>query len=317
MVDAMVRAEKLTRHYRVRQGWGAARKVLRALDGVSFEMSPGRTLAVVGESGCGKSTLGKLVAQIEPATSGRLWLDGAEVSSTARTNLVRVIFQNPYGSLNRRMPAGRILEEPLRINTHMSAAERRDAVHEMLVRVGLHREHGARYPHMLSGGQRQRVAIARALMLRPKVVVADEPLAALDLSLQSQLLNLLRQMQDDFGVAYLFISHSLDVVEYLSDDVMVLYLGRVVEQGPINHIFRAPQHPYTQALLGSRICLDTAGRRLPAPVVLKSELPSPLDPPRGCAFHPRCPIAMRQCEDVRPELKPDANGALVACHAVD
>ena len=316
MPEAVVRAEGLARHYTVRQGWRSSPKLLRALDGVSFAMPPARTLAVVGESGCGKSTLGKLVARIEPPTSGRLWVDGVEVSRAARTNRVRVVFQNPYGSLNRRMRVGRILEEPLRINTRMSAPERRDAVADMLDRVGLRQEYHSRYPHMLSGGQRQRVAIARALMLEPKVVVADEPLAALDVSLQSQILNLLRQLQEDLGIAYLFISHALAVVEYLSDEVMVMYLGRVVEQGARDRIFRAPQHPYTRALLGSSMFVDTARRRNAGSAIPKGDLPSPLDPPGGCAFHRRCPVAMAQCRETRPELEPVGNGVQVACHAI-
>ena len=315
MFASVVKAEGLARHYTVRQGWLAAPKTLRALDGVSFVMSPARTLAVVGESGCGKSTLGKLVARIEPPSAGRLWLDGAEVFGADRTDLVRVVFQNHYGSMNPRMRVGTALEEPLRINTRLSAAERRDAVHEMLVRVGLPHDCYSRYPHMLAGGQRQRVAIARALMLGPKVVVADEPLAALDVSLQSRMLNLLRQLQEELGIAYLFISHSLAVVEYLGDEVMVMYLGRVVEHGPRDRIFRAPQHPYTQALLGSSMLVDS-GRRRGAPVIPSGELPSPLDPPGGCAFHRRCPIATARCRERRPELEPTADGVLVACHAV-
>ena len=317
MLDAVIEAERLSRHYKVRKGWRTAPAVVKALDGASFTLLRGRTLAVVGESGCGKSTLGKLVARIEPLTSGRLRLDGTEVAGAGRSRAVRVIFQNPYGSLNRRMRLGRILEEPLKINTRMNAAERRDAAREMMDRVGLQPEDYGRYPHMFSGGQRQRIAIARALVLRPKVVVADEPVAALDLSFRSQVLNLLRELQEDLGVAYLFISHSMSEVEYLSDEVMVMYLGRVVEHGATAQIFGSPRHPYTQALLGSTLFAAPGRRRRGPRVVMKGELPSPLDPPGGCAFHRRCPIAMPHCAEVRPELKPDSTGTMVACHAVE
>ncbi len=315
----VVKAKALTRYYDVRQGLLAGSKTLKALDGASFSLSPGKTLAVVGESGCGKSTLARLVTLIEPPTAGTLWLDGTEVGGATAEQIralrrsVQIIFQDPYGSLNPRKKVGTILEEPVAINTQTGAEERREAAYAMLDRVGLRREHYSRYPHMFSGGQRQRIAIARALMLRPKVVIADEPVSALDVSIQAQVLNLLMELQEEFDLAYLFISHGLSVVEHISDDVMVMYLGRTVEQGPKELIFSQPKHPYTQALLASTPFVDA--KRRAERVVLKGELPSPLSPPSGCAFHRRCPIAVPRCSSERPQLI-RYESISVACHAV-
>ncbi|GJL81061.1 MAG: dipeptide ABC transporter ATP-binding protein [marine bacterium B5-7] len=318
--NEVVRADRLTRYYEVRDGVFGSRKQLKALDGASFSLVPGQTLSVVGESGCGKSTLARLVTLIEPPTAGQLWLDGKNVGEADHHTLrdfrkmVQIVFQDPYGSLNPRKQVGAILEEPLKINTDMSTNDRRDASYAMLERVGLRREHYRRYPHMFSGGQRQRIAIARALMLRPRLVVADEPVSALDVSIQAQVLNLLMELQEEFQLAYLFISHGLSVVEHISDEVMVMYLGSTVEQGPKSEIFNNPRHPYTRALLASTPFVDPTKRA--ERVVLKGELPSPLDPPSGCAFHKRCPIAMEQCTTIRPELK--QHGSVhVACHAVE
>ena len=262
-------------------------------------MYPGKTLAVVGESGCGKSTLARLLTLIEEPTDGDLQIDGVDIKNLSKPNLkairqkVQIIFQNPYASLNPRKKIGTILEEPLVINTAESAADRRDKAIEMLEKVGLRKEHYHRYPHMFSGGQRQRIAIARALMLNPKVVVADEPVSALDVSVQAQVLNLLNDLQQDFGLAYVFISHGLSVVEHIADEVMVMYLGKMVEKGERNKIFDSPVHPYTQALLSSTPFVDPARRA--ERVKLSGELPSPLNPPNGCPFHQRCPIATEVC----------------------
>ncbi len=316
---AVAKASGLARYYEVGQGLLARSRTLKALDGVSFSLAAGRTLAVVGESGCGKSTLARLVTLIEPPTAGTLMIEGVDVAGHGAAAIrelrrkVQIVFQDPYGSLNPRKKVGAILEEPLRINTDMPAPARRDAAREMLDRVGLRPEHYRRYPHMFSGGQRQRIAIARALMLRPKLVVADEPVSALDVSIQAQVLNLLMELQEEYHLAYLFISHGLSVVEHISDEVMVMYLGRAVEQGPKAEIFGNPRHPYTRALLASTPFVDPARRA--ERVVLSGELPSPLDPPGGCAFHKRCPIAMERCRVERPELV--RHGAVdVACHAV-
>jgi len=314
-VSAVAEARGLTRHYNVRRGLFAPPAVLKAVDGVSFSIEPGRTLAVVGESGCGKSTLARLVTLIEPPTAGELRLIGRDAVKRApadRTPLrraVQIVFQNPYGSLNPRKKIGAILEEPLVINTKLPKPERQAQVRAMMAKVGLRPEHYHRYPHMFSGGQRQRIAIARALMLRPKLVVADEPVSALDVSIQAQVLNLLRDLQVEFELSYLFISHDLGVVRHVSDEVMVMYLGRPVEQGPKDSIFRKPLHPYTRALLASTPSVEKKRERM----VLTGELPSPLNPPAGCAFHTRCPFARERCQAERPMLRKlgDRN---VACH---
>ncbi len=313
----VLEAYDLARHYDVQRGLLGGKATVKALAGASFELSPGKTLAVVGESGCGKSTLARLVTLIEPPTAGRLLIDGADVTTVSpkqRKYLrqsVQIVFQDPYGSLNPRKKVGSILEEPLIINTQMSAAERREQARQMMAKVGLRPEHYSRYPHMFSGGQRQRIAIARALMLRPRILVADEPVSALDVSIQAQVLNLLMDLQEEFNLAYLFISHDLSVVRHIADEVMVMYLGRPVEQGPGETIFARPAHPYTRALLASTPAVDPSHRH--KRIALKGELPSPLDPPPGCAFHRRCPHATEVCGRDLPELR-RFDGRHVACH---
>jgi dipeptide transport system ATP-binding protein len=262
-----------------------------------------------------------MVTMIERPTTGRLLVDNADVVSGGREALrklrseVQIVFQNPYGSLNPRQRIGAALEEPLKINRRqMSAADRRREGLAMMERVGLRPEHYDRYPHMFSGGQRQRIAIARALMLRPRILVLDEPVSALDLSVQAQVLNILVSLQEEFGLAYLFISHGLSVVRHMADEVMVMYLGRPVEYGPRDEIFDNPRHPYTRALLAATPVADPARGRLKVP--LKGELPSPIHPPSGCAFHPRCPLAFDRCRVERPELE-RKGGVAVACFAVD
>ncbi len=310
-------AADLHRYYQVGRGPFKQPATLKAVAGASFTLAPGKTLAVVGESGCGKSTLARLITMIELPTSGRLSIDGQEVTGAAAVTLrslrpkVQMVFQDPYGSLNPRKQVGAILEEPLEINTPMSADERRRAARDMMAKVGLRPEYYGRYPHMFSGGQRQRIAIARALMLRPKVVVADEPVSALDVSIRAQVLNLLMDLQAEFNLAYLFISHDLGVVRHIADEVMVMYLGRTVEHGPKETIFAGPRHPYTRALLASTPAVDPAQRRQRA--AIKGELPSPFDPPPGCAFHRRCPHATPLCATAVPELRA-LDGRLVACH---
>jgi dipeptide transport system ATP-binding protein len=252
----LLEARDLVRHYRAPGGYFGAHGVVRALDGVTFTLMAGRTLAVVGESGCGKSTLARQVTMVETPTAGELRFDGRDVRADReyRAQLrpqVQMVFQNPFASLNPRRTAGQLLEEPLAIQRRGSKAARRDAAYAMLAKVGLRPEHYSRYPHMFSGGQRQRIAIARALMLRPRLVVADEPVSALDVSIQAQVLNLLMDLQQEFGVAYLFIAHNLSVVRHIADDVMVMYRGKVVEQGPKRALFARPQHPYTRTLFAS------------------------------------------------------------------
>jgi len=316
-VAALLEARGLTRHYTVSRGLGKPKGLVRALDGASFTVHAAQTLAVVGESGCGKSTLARQVTMIEQPTSGDLLLDGTNVAAADRATrrrlrpLVQMVFQNPYASLNPRKKVGTLLEEPLAINTDLDRATRRNAAERMMAKVGLRPEYYRRYPHMFSGGQRQRIAVARALMLNPRLVVADEPVSALDVSIQAQVLNLLMDLQQDLGIAYLFISHNLQVVRHIADDVAVMYLGRIVEYGPKAAVFARPAHPYTRALLAATPVLDARARR--ERVRLAGELPSPLDPPPGCPFHKRCPYAVARCATDVPELEP--LGAIrVACH---
>ena len=320
-MTAVVEVHDLRQVYRIGRGLFRQPDQLHAVAGVSFSVQPGRTLAVVGESGCGKSTLARMVALIEAPTSGRLTLGGVDVLSAApkqRRELrqaVQLVFQNPYGSLNPRKKIGAILEGPLEINTRLEAPERAQQARAMLALVGLRPEHYDRYPHMFSGGQRQRIAIARALMLKPKLVVADEPVSALDVSIQAQVLNLLADLQAELGLAYLFISHDLGVVRHIAHDVLVMYLGQTVEQGDKGRIFAQPLHPYTRALLGATPGLVGSGAAVPR-TVLKGELPSPLNPPPGCVFSTRCPLAAERCRTERPALR-ELAGRQLACHLAE
>ena len=300
-------AENVTRHYQVHGG-----RVLKAVDGVSFQLAAGRTLAVVGESGCGKSTLARVCALLEPPTAGTITIAGKQAGSSRALQLQnQMVFQNPFGSLNPRRTIGAALVEPLAINRRGTGRERVAAARDMLHRVGLRPEAYDRYPHMFSGGQRQRVAIARALMLRPAVVTADEPVSALDLSVQAQVLNLLRDLQDELGTAYLFISHDISVVRHMAQDVLVMYCGRPAEQGTRAAVLDRPLHPYTRMLLAATPFVDPARRILSTPV--HGELPSPIDTPPGCAFATRCPYAQEVCRAERPALRA-VEGRLVACH---
>ena len=313
-MSPLVTARDLRRVYRSKSGLFGKPQELHAVGGVSFEIEAGRTLAIVGESGCGKSTLARLVTLIEKPDGGTLSLDGADALDAANSKKLRrtvqLVFQNPYGSLNPRKTISQILEEPLIINTELGKAERRARALAMMARVGLGPEHARRYPHMFSGGQRQRIAIARALMLQPKLLVADEPVSALDVSVQAQVLNLLLDLQQQFGLAYMFISHDLAVVQYIAHDVLVMYLGLAVEHGPKERIFEKPLHPYTQALLASTPALGALSQ--PGKMA-KGEVPSPLDIPKGCVFATRCPHVTDLCRSERPPLRP-VGGRLVACH---
>jgi len=313
-------AHDLRQVYAIPRGFMREARRLHAVGGVSFTIEPARTLAVVGESGCGKSTLARIVALIERPTGGTLRLQGVDAvgaSPSERTRLrksVQMVFQNPYASLNPRKKIGAILEAPLAISTELTAKEQSDRARAMLARVGLRPEHYARYPHMFSGGQRQRIAIARALMLNPALVVADEPVSALDVSVQAQVLNLLADLQAELKLAYLFISHDLGVVRHISHDVLVMYLGLAMEQGPKEQIFSRPLHPYTQALLASTPGM--AGVPRGERIVLKGERPSPLDPPFGCVFSTRCRYVIDRCRAERPAPRP-VDGRMVACHLAE
>ncbi len=319
MTTPVLQADDLARHYRVSAGLFKLANTVKALDGVSFSLQAGRTLAVVGESGCGKSTLARQLVLIEAPTRGRLLIDGQDAAGADAATLARLrqrvqmVFQNPYASLNPRQNIAQALAEPLVINTRLNAAERGERVDAMLQRVGLRPEHAQRYPHMFSGGQRQRVAVARAMMLGPGIVVADEPTSALDVSIQAQILNLFMDLQEATATAYVFISHNLAVVEHVAHDVMVMYFGAAVEQGPKAAVLGTPLHPYTRALLAAVPVLRAADRK-PA-VALVGEMPSPLAPPSGCAFHTRCPLAQARCKAEVPVLR-EVGGRLVACHVV-
>ncbi|MFG6486578.1 peptide ABC transporter ATP-binding protein [Roseateles sp. BYS78W] len=312
----LLQADDLTKHYAVSRGLFKPKATVKALNGVSFTLAPKKTLAVVGESGCGKSTLARQLTLIEPPTRGSLKIRGVDASSAdvkALRRDVQMVFQNPFASLNPRKTIATTLAEPLLINTPLSAAERRERVDALATKVGLRPEHLRRYPHMFSGGQRQRIAIARAMILNPGIVVADEPVSALDVSIQAQILNLFMDLQDEFGTGYVFISHNLSVVEHVADEVMVMYLGAAVEVGDKRTLFASPLHPYTRALMSATPALKKADRR--ERIVIHGELPSPLNPPTGCAFHKRCPLAMPRCAQEAPLLR-DVDGRRVACHTV-
>ena len=318
-MSTVLEARDLKRTYTQKRGFFSAPATVKALDGVSFTLESGKTLAVVGESGSGKSTLARLLTLIELPSAGNLLINGEDVAQKtdeqrqALRQHVQIVFQNPYSSLNPRQKIGAALEEPLLINTNMSAKQRETAAREMMLRVGLRPEFYDRYPHMFSGGQRQRIAIARALMMRPKILVLDEPVSALDVSIRAQVLNLLAELQNEFQLAYVFVSHDLSVVKHIADDVMVIYLGHAVETGSKAAIFENPQHPYTKALLSATPTADPDAKK--NRIVLTGELPSPFNPPSGCTFHPRCPMAFEKCKTdaPQPELK---HGRQVSCWAV-
>jgi dipeptide transport system ATP-binding protein len=323
MSETVLETEALTKHYDVSGGLFRAKATVRALEGVSLSLAAGRTLAVVGESGCGKSTLARQIAMLEVPTSGTVRIGGVDATAAdaqtrrALRRSVQMVFQNPFASLNPRKKIGQALEEPLAINTALGRSERAERGLAMLGRVGLSPEHYRRYPHMFSGGQRQRVAIARALMLEPRLVIADEPVSALDVSIQAQVLNLLMDLQDETGVAYVFISHNLAVVELIADEVIVMYLGRVMERAPKAELFAAPRHPYTRALLASTPRVDVragaAALERAAKSALSGELPSPLAPPSGCVFRTRCPFAIGRCAEAVPALEPAGAAHAAAC----
>ena len=296
-----------------------AQGIVRAVDDVSFELEGGETVGLVGESGCGKSTLGKAIMRLVPNSDGRVVLDGQDITSmpnallkSVRKNM-QMIFQDPYGSLNPRHDVGTIIGQPLSV-AGWSRRDIRDRVAELVKQVGLPADAERRYPHEFSGGQRQRVGIARALALRPKVIICDEPVSALDVSVRAQVINLLQDLQQQTGVSYLFISHDLSVVEHISDHLIVMYLGRIVESGRGEHIWQQPAHPYTLALLAAAPVADPRLARSRAKQVLEGELPSPLNPPSGCSFHERCPMARERCSQERPVLRKLSGGRMVACH---
>jgi len=319
--DALLRADDLVRSFPVRGlAWRGRRPVIRALNGVSVSVARGETLAVVGESGCGKSTLARALVRLTELDSGQIRFAGEDVR-TLRGNALRrynrrvqLVFQDPYGSLNPRMTVGETLEEALRVHQIVAPPHRAARVTELLSQVRLPSDAAERFPHEFSGGQRQRIALARALSVQPDMLIADEIVSALDVSVQAQMLNLLLDLQHDLGLAILFVSHDLRVVRHLAHRVAVMYLGRVVEVGDADAVFSSPLHPYTQALLLAVPVPDPAIEKRRERGVLQGEVPSPLNPPKGCRLHPRCPKAMSQCRTVEPVLKQQAEGHWVACH---
>ena len=317
----LLQAIDLKKHYPVKKGMFAPERLVKALDGVSFNLERGKTLAVVGESGCGKSTLGRLLTMIETPTGGELYYQGQDLlkhdpqAQKLRRQKIQIVFQNPYGSLNPRKKVGQILEEPLLINTSLSKEQRREKALSMMAKVGLKTEHYDRYPHMFSGGQRQRICIARALALNPEFVVCDEPVSALDVSVQAQIINLLKTLQKERNLTYLFISHDLSVVEHISDSIGVMYLGGLVETGATEDIFANPLHPYTQALFSAIPMPDPDLKR--NRIILEGSIPSPANPPKGCKFHTRCSRCMECCKTEEPKAKDMGNGHVVKCHLYD
>jgi dipeptide transport system ATP-binding protein len=308
---SLLEVKDLKMHYPIKSFLGETR-VVKALDGISFKVSAQKTLGIVGESGCGKSTLAKTLMGIEPPTSGSISFKGKSSQSISTKELfqtIQMIFQDPYSSLNPRKKAWRLIAEPLLINSSCSKEECFDKACELMEKVGLRPEMANRYPHMFSGGQRQRLGIARALILNPEILICDEPVSALDVSIQAQVLNLLVELQDSLKLTYLFISHDLNVVEHIADEIMVMYLGKIVEYGPRDQIFNNPQHPYTLALLkSSPNVFEENDQHEP----LKGEPPSPINPPSGCSFHERCPQATERCQRETPLLS-DHKERAVAC----
>jgi oligopeptide/dipeptide ABC transporter ATP-binding protein len=311
---------ELRKHYPVTAGVIRMREVgsVKAVDGVSFAISKAETVSLVGESGCGKSTTAKCVLRVENPTSGSVQFDGKDIARLSAperkwfSRSVQAVFQDPFSSLNPRMRVKHIIGEPLVVHETLSRAQRESRVCELLEMVGLPADAATLYPHEFSGGQRQRIAIARALALDPRLVVLDEPVSALDVSVRAQVTNLLQDLQEKLGVSYLLIAHDLAIVQHMSNTVYVMYLGKVVETAQSKELYRNPRHPYTTALLSAALPYDPAQPR--DEIILGGEVPSPLDPPPGCRFHPRCPRAMARCSEVEPQLKDMAPGHQVACH---
>jgi oligopeptide transport system ATP-binding protein len=323
LMGTLLKVEGLTKHFHVGQGLITARfgKTVKAVDDISFSVEEGETLGLVGESGCGKSTTGRCINRLLEPTAGSIHFGDIDVRKLRRGRLklyrrdVQFIFQDPYASLNPRMTFGEIMTEPLVIHGIGSRKEREDRAKEMLKTVGLSPEHIHRYPHEFSGGQRQRVGIARALMLRPKMIVCDEPVSALDVSIQAQIINLLEDLQKEFGLTYLFIAHDLAVVRHICDRVAVMYLGKIAELGGWREVYNTPHHPYTQSLLSAVPVPDPEKQHHRSRIILRGDVPSPIDPPTGCRFHTRCPIAeFPICKDVEPPLRDIGGGHRAACH---
>lgn len=312
----ILEVKDLTKHFKA-----GKKQIVHAVDGISFTLQRGKTLGLVGESGCGKSTCARTIIRMYDPTAGQIVLDGTDITAMKQKELkpyrkkMQMIFQDPYASLNARMTVRDIIAEPLMAhNLVKSKEEANDLVYPMLERVGLTKEHANRYAHEFSGGQRQRVGIARALILEPQLVICDEPISALDVSIQAQVINLLKDFQEEKGLSYLFIAHDLSMVRYVSDDVGVMYLGQLVEMSEADEIYRNPLHPYTKGLLGSVPIANPKLARQKEKSSIEGDIPSPINPPSGCRFHTRCPYAVPECSRVKPELVDAGGGHKVACH---
>jgi peptide/nickel transport system ATP-binding protein len=321
--EVLLKVEHLTKYFPIKRGIVFQREIGRvhAVDGVSFEVRAGETLGLVGESGCGKSTLGRCIIRLQELTGGSVTFGGRDISRLSRRALrpvrgdVQMIFQDPYASLNPRKRVGTIIADPLRIHGRSGRRQIKDRVRELLALVGLSPEHINRYPHEFSGGQRQRIGVARALALHPKLIIADEPVSALDVSIRAQVINLLDDLQEDFGLTYIFIAHDLGVVRHVSDRIAVMYLGKIVEVSPAEELYRRPVHPYTEALLSAVPIPDPAVTARREQIVLEGDVPSPIAPPSGCRFHPRCRYATDVCTQTEPPLVPHGSEEhLAACH---
>jgi len=318
----LVEVEHLVKHFPIKAGLLIDRTVdqVHAVEDVSFRVEQGETLGLVGESGCGKSTLCRTILRLEDPTGGRVVFEGRDITDLPRRQLrslrseAQMIFQDPYASLNPRKRVGQIIGDPMRLHGVAAGAERRRAIQRLLERVGLSPEHFNRFPHEFSGGQRQRIGIARALALEPKLIVADEPVSALDVSIQAQIINLLKDLQSEMGLTYIFVAHDLGVVRHVSDRIAVMYLGKVVEVSPAEELYTKPIHPYAVALLSAIPIPDPRENAAREPLVLEGDVPSPIDPPPACRFHTRCPRATEVCRRVEPPLVDYGNGHLAACH---
>jgi oligopeptide/dipeptide ABC transporter ATP-binding protein len=319
----LLEAVEVVKHFPVGTttfGRSSTNEVVHAVDGVSLEVRRGETVGIVGESGCGKSTLGRVLVRLAEPTGGTVRFDGADITALSRRDLrpfrrrMQMIFQDPYASLNPRKRVGQILEDPFRIHKTLGKADARRRVRELLEVVGLSPDHVNRYPHEFSGGQRQRIGVARALALNPELIVADEPVSALDVSIQAQVINLLDQLQDEFELTYVFIAHDLGVVHHVSDRIAVMYLGVIMEVGPSDALFLEPIHPYTEALLSAIPAIEGDDDVRRERIVLEGEVPSPVSPPSGCRFHPRCRYSTDLCRAERPPLRDHGGGRLAACH---
>jgi oligopeptide transport system ATP-binding protein len=308
-MSSFLKVENLVKNFPVHGGFfGREIATVKAVQGVSFDLKKGQTLGLVGESGCGKSTLGRCILRLIEPSSGKISFNGTDVTAASASEMralrrkMQIVFQDPFASLNPRMTIGAILKEPLLIHDLFSSEkDRMDRVLQLLELVGLRKDVLTRYPHEFSGGQRQRVGIARALAVEPELIICDEPVSALDVSIQAQVINLLMELQEKLGLSYIFIAHDLKVVEYISDEVAVMYLGKIVEHSSATEIYRNPLHPYTQALLSSIPIPDP--KRRGEKKVLVGDIPSPISPPTGCHFHPRCPIASKECAEIAPQLE--------------